>query len=105
VDRDRAARRHPARTDHGALTMPRITELQGYRFAVTDTTVPEIDPNDGQIIYGMDGQPKLQQAKQIILFDQLGDQVKITLPDDARRQLVEMLTGGVLVPEIEVVKH
>ena len=85
--------------------MPRVTELHGYRMAVTDTTIPEIDDKDGQVIHGMDGQPKLQQAKQIVFFDQLGDQVKVTLPDDARQELVRLLTGGVIVPELEIVKH
>ena len=85
--------------------MPRVTELQGYRMAVIDTTIPVVDEKDGQPVRGMDGQIKQQTCKQIILFDQLGDTVKVTLPEDARQELVRLLTGGVIVPELEIAKH
>lgn len=86
--------------------MPRITELQGYRFTVIETEIPNIDPADGQPRYDITtGTVKLLKVKQIILFDQLGDHVKITLPDEARQELVRQLTGDIVVPEIEVVKH
>lgn len=85
--------------------MPRVTELAGYHFAVSDTQILDIDPETGQPRM-IDGQPQTVAAKQLIFFEPvrlgptqvaMGDQVKVTLPDEAKTELVRLLTGGIVV--------
>lgn len=86
--------------------MPRITEPVAYGFAVNDATLPVIDQNDGQPIRNGHGEPKTQPGKILTFVDpRAGDQIRVAFSLDARDQLVQQLTGGVIMPELKMVRH
>jgi hypothetical protein len=80
--------------------VPRQTDLVGYRFAVATGQEPVMD--NGQLVHDGRGQPKLQTITSLILQDQFGDVVTIKLTDQARRELITGLTGGVEIPQIQI---
>jgi hypothetical protein len=83
----------------------RITELVAWGFGVQDTEIPDVD-DKGQPVPNGNGQPKMKPGKMLVLIDpQNGEQIRVRLSDEARRALVEQLSGGVLIPPLTVVKH
>ena len=85
--------------------MAKLTELVAWGFGVQDTEIPDLDAK-GQPMPNGDGKPKMKPGKMLVLIDpQTGDQIRVRLSDEARRALVEQLSGGVVLPARSVVKH
>lgn len=84
--------------------MPRRTELLGYRFAVGDAIIPVADDR-GNIVHDAQGAPKTEKVKQIVSFDQTGDQITVALPDEGRKELIRLLTGVHVAQAGDMVHH
>lgn len=68
--------------------MPRVTDLVGYGFMVSDVQVPDVDRRDGQVRSDARGEPRLLPAKRLVLRDQqTGDMVTFTLHEKGTREL------------------
>jgi hypothetical protein len=80
--------------------MPKVTveTLLGYRFAINRLNVPEI-AEDGHPLHNGHGEPKTTEITRMVIFDDTtGHQIVMDLQEELRAQLVELLTGGILVP-------
>lgn len=81
--------------------MPKIIDLEGYNLLVETIASPVID--NGQIVHDGHGQPKTQTVKRMCWICPHGlEVIRIGLPDELRRELVEALTGGITVPTLEI---
>jgi hypothetical protein len=90
--------------------VPRVIseELVGCGLAVQWEEVPDVDPTDGQPRHAADGTPKTTRRAVIIIVDEnplYRHITRIPLHEQGRQAVIEGLTGGIVIPGFEVVKH
>jgi hypothetical protein len=85
--------------------LPRIVQerLIGYRFEVAQSEEQLADPKDGKPLFHANGQPKTQTITwTAFIDDSTGHRVEIPFNEDGKQKFVQALTGGVVVPKLEV---
>ena len=87
--------------------MPRIVKetLDNYRVGVRKLDAPEIDPRDGQVLHDGHGLPKMRPITVLGFIALDGTHVvEVPLDEEGRQNVIEMLTGGITIPGIEVAR-